>query len=47
MEEKNISITIDEKFLDRICLVGLEPISNFILVEQYSDNRGFPPMMSA
>ncbi|MBF0322881.1 MAG: hypothetical protein HQL62_08080 [Magnetococcales bacterium] len=39
MEPKAISIVEDETFHPDICLVGIEPISNFILLEQYAIQR--------
>ena len=39
MPEKKISLAIDETFFKKMCLVGVEPVSNFIFVEQYSDKR--------
>ena len=39
MPEKKISLVADETFFNEMCLVGIEPISNFILVEKYSEKR--------
>ncbi len=39
MPEKLISICEDETFHPEICLVGIEPESNFILLEKYADDR--------
>lgn len=39
MPAKNISIAEDETFHPKICLVAIEPVSNFILLEGYSDKR--------
>jgi hypothetical protein len=39
MSEKNVSIAIDETFFKEMCLVGIEPVSNFIFLEQYSEKR--------
>lgn len=39
MPRQEISITEDETFHPKPCLVAIEPISNFILLEQYSDKR--------
>ena len=39
MPEKKISLAIDETFFKEMCLVGIEPVSNFIFVEQYSEKR--------
>lgn len=39
MPHKKITIGEDETFDPKICLVGIEPVSNFILVEKHSDKR--------
>jgi len=40
MEAKTITLVLDEHFHgDKPCLVGLEPVSNFLLVECYRDRR--------
>jgi len=39
MPEKLISICEDETFHPEVCLVGIEPESNFILLEKYADDR--------
>ena len=39
MSLKQITICEDETFHPQICLVAIEPVSNFILLEQYADNR--------
>ncbi|MEO5370883.1 MAG: hypothetical protein H7833_12510 [Magnetococcus sp. DMHC-1] len=39
MEPKAITIVEDETFHPEICLVGMEPISNFILLEKYATQR--------
>ena len=39
MPQKKISICQDETFHPEICLVAIEPVSNFILLEKYSDKR--------
>lgn len=39
MPEKTISLCEDETFHPEICLVSIEPVSNYILVEQYAMNR--------
>jgi hypothetical protein len=39
IEPKQISICEDETFHPAVCLVAIEPVSNFILLEQYADNR--------
>ena len=37
--KKKISICLDETFHPNICLVAMEPVSNFILLEKYDDKR--------
>ena len=39
MPDKNITVCEDETFHPEICLVAMEPISNFILLEKYSEKR--------
>jgi hypothetical protein len=39
MPQKEISICQDETFHPEICLVSIEPVSNFILLEEYSEKR--------
>lgn len=39
MPHKKISVCQDETFHPEICLVAIEPVSNFILLEEYSDKR--------
>lgn len=39
MSKKKITICQDETFHPEICLVAIEPVSNFILLEQYSAKR--------
>jgi len=39
MEPKSITVTQDETFPSQTCLVASEPVSNFILVEQFTDDR--------
>ena len=39
MQPRNISLAEDETFHPQCCLVGIEPVSNFILLEQYADRR--------
>lgn len=39
MPIKNISITQDETFHHKPCLVAIEPVSNFILLEKYEERR--------
>ncbi|MES2615961.1 MAG: hypothetical protein V4591_11175 [Bdellovibrionota bacterium] len=39
MPFKEISIAIDETFFPAICLVGIEPVSGFILIKKFSDKR--------
>ena len=37
MPRKKISSTEDETFQPEICLVAIEPVSNYIIVEKYVD----------
>ena len=39
MKQKQISVAQDETFHPQICLVAIEPVSNFIMLEQYSEKR--------
>jgi len=39
MPAKKITLCEDETFHPEICLVAIEPVSNFILVEKYAENR--------
>jgi len=39
MPKKKISICQDETFHPDICLVAMEPVSNFILLEKYDKKR--------
>ena len=39
MPKKKISLAEDETFHPDICLVAIEPASNYIIVEKYADNR--------
>ena len=39
MKPKEITICEDENFHQAPCLVGIEPVSNFILLEKYSSDR--------
>jgi hypothetical protein len=39
MPRRQVTVCEDETFHPEICLVGLEPVSNFILLEQYAQNR--------
>jgi hypothetical protein len=39
MQPRDISVAEDETFHPQCCLVGIEPVSNFILLEQYVDRR--------
>jgi hypothetical protein len=39
MPHKNITVAQDETFHPEICLVAIEPVSDFILVERYSEKR--------
>jgi hypothetical protein len=39
MQPREITVAEDETFHPQCCLVGIEPVSNFILLEQYTDRR--------
>jgi hypothetical protein len=39
MPPREISVAVDETFHPDICLVGIEPVSNFILLEEYQPRR--------
>jgi len=39
MQPVEIALCEDETFHPQICLVGIEPVSNFILLEQYAPHR--------
>jgi hypothetical protein len=39
MRPKSITVTQDETFHDKPCLVAMEPVSNFILVEEHAEDR--------
>lgn len=39
MEPKAITLCQDETFHPEICLVAMEPVSNFIVLEKYADKR--------
>jgi hypothetical protein len=39
MPSKAITICEDETFHPQVCLVAIEPVSNFILVEKYAEDR--------
>ncbi len=39
MPFKQIALAEDETFHPEVCLVAMEPVSNFIMVEQYAENR--------
>lgn len=39
MSPKTITVCQDETFHPEVCLVAIEPVSDFILVEQYADDR--------
>jgi hypothetical protein len=39
MPSKDITVCQDETFHPEICLVAIEPVSNFILLEKYADSR--------
>jgi transcriptional regulator with XRE-family HTH domain len=39
MPPKDINVVEDETFHPEICLVGMEPVSNFIFIEEYAESR--------
>lgn len=39
MTPKKITLALDETFHPKICLVGIEPVSGFILAEEYAPTR--------
>lgn len=39
MEPKKVTVCEDETFHPEVCLVAIEPVSNFILLEKYASNR--------
>ena len=39
MQPKKVSVAEDESFFPRTCLVAIEPVSDYILLEEYADNR--------
>lgn len=39
MAIKQVTVCEDETFHPEVCLVAIEPVSNFILLEQYADDR--------
>ncbi len=39
MPKKRITLCEDETFHPKVCLVGIEPVSNFIVLEKYADDR--------
>ena len=39
MALRQVTVCEDETFHPGICLVALEPVSNFILLEQYAEDR--------
>lgn len=39
MTPKQITVCEDETFHPEVCLVGIEPVSNYILLEKYASNR--------
>lgn len=39
MPQRSITAAIDETFHPRICLVALDPVTGFILLERYADKR--------
>lgn len=47
MERRSISLCEDETFHPQTCLVAVEPVSGFILVERYSQRRDAPSWNAA
>ena len=39
MPAREVGVCVDETFDPAICLVAIEPVSNFILAEQYAADR--------
>ncbi|MCP4166994.1 MAG: hypothetical protein GY759_14050 [Chloroflexi bacterium] len=39
MSAKQITVCQDETFHPQVCLVAIEPVSNFLLLEKYADDR--------
>ncbi|MBF0399130.1 MAG: hypothetical protein HQL90_00005, partial [Magnetococcales bacterium] len=39
MRQKKITVCEDETFHPKICLVAIEPVSNFIILEDYAEQR--------
>jgi hypothetical protein len=39
MPQRQVTVCEEETFHPQICLVSLEPVSNFILLEQYAEDR--------
>ena len=39
MPHQDVSLCLDETFHPQICLVGIEPVSNYLLLEQYASQR--------
>lgn len=39
MPQRRITVCEDETYHPAVCLVGLEPVSNFILLERYAEDR--------
>jgi hypothetical protein len=39
MKPKQITVAEDETFHPQVCLVAMEPVSGYILLEKYADNR--------
>lgn len=39
MAERTVAIGVDETFHPAICLVGMEPVSGYILAERYAEDR--------
>jgi hypothetical protein len=47
MARKKICLVEDENFHERRCLVGAEPVSNFLLVERFAEQRDAPTWTQA
>jgi hypothetical protein len=47
MTQKTVTVCQDETFHPEICLVAIEPVSNFILLEEYAEHRDAPTWTKA
>lgn len=47
MPHREITLCEDETFHPQICLVAIEPVSNFLILEQYADRRDAPTWNTA